>query len=226
MDQPIRIQFAGPSGIGKTTMAKVLAEQYGIPFISGSYRDLVPETNDIPHSDMIQLDASQIFEQDVKLLNARNKTWGKYLNLVSDRSYVDSAAYLIQKLSHRIPQCEMEDFIERCRVLNLIQTTHLIFVEFTKEYFTKWEMEDNGKRVVNKFYQEQVSEIMRSVIINHFGPPKYAGYIQGSERSNLIYTLTGSYQDEEFTTNIMVLHEMDHNSRIKVIHDFLIKTGL
>lgn len=226
MDQPIRIQFAGPSGIGKTTMAKVLAEQYGIPFISGSYRDLVPETNDIPHSDMIQLDARQIFEQDVKLLNARNKTWGKYLNLISDRSYVDSAAYLIQKLSHRIPQCDMEDFVEKCRILNLIQTTHLIFVEFTREYFTKWEMEDNGKRIVNKFYQEQMSEIMRSVVINHFGPPKYTGYIQGSERSNLVYTINGSYNDEEFTTNLLVLQEMDHNSRIKVINQFLTKTGV
>jgi len=226
MDQPIRIQFAGPSGIGKTTMAKALSEQYGIPFISGSYRDLVPETKEIPHSDMIQLDAQQIFEQDVQLLNARNKTWGKYLNLISDRSYVDSAAYLIQKLSHRIPQCDMEDFIEKCRILNLIQTTHLIFVEFTREYFTKWEMEDNGKRIVNKFYQEQMSEIMRSVIINHFGPPKYAGYIQGSEHSNLVYVLNGSYNDEEFTTWLLVLQEMDHNSRIKVINQFLTKTGI
>ena len=226
MDQPIRIQFAGPSGIGKTTMARALSEQYGIPFLSGSYRDLVPETKDIPHSEMIQLDTHQIFEQDVQLLNARNKTWGKYLNLISDRSYVDSAAYLIQKLSHRLPQCDMEDFIEKCRILNLIQTTHLIFVEFTREYFSDWEMEDNGKRVINKYYQEQVSEIMRSVIMNHFGPPKYAGYIQGSEHSNLVYTLSGTYQEEEFTTSVLVLQELDHNSRMKVISQFLTKTGL
>lgn len=87
-------------------------------------------------------------------------------------------------------------------------------------------MEDNGKRVINKFYQEQMSEIMRGVLIRHFGPLKYTGYIQGSEHSNLIYTLNGEYHDEEFTTNLLVLQEIDHNSRMNVIGQFLTKTGL
>lgn len=226
MDQPIRINMAGPSGIGKTTVAKALSEMYGITFISGSYSDLVPSTKDVPHSDMIQLDAKQIFEQDVQLLNARNKTWGRYQNVISDRSYVDSAAYLIQKLSHRLPQCDMDDFIEKCKILNLIQTSHLIFFEFTRRYFSEWKMEDNGKRVLNKYYQEQISEIMKSVIMHHFGPPKYEGYIQGSEYSNLIYTLRGEYQDKEFVTSVLVLRELDHKARMRVISQFLSKTGL
>ena len=39
-----RIMFAGPSGYGKTTLAKWLSEQSGIPFESGSVSDLLPKT--------------------------------------------------------------------------------------------------------------------------------------------------------------------------------------
>ena len=35
--------FAGPSGIGKTTMAQIVSRDYDIPFYSGSMRDLMPE---------------------------------------------------------------------------------------------------------------------------------------------------------------------------------------
>ena len=40
-----QIMFTGVSGVGKTTIAKEIAELLNIPFISGSYSDLVPETD-------------------------------------------------------------------------------------------------------------------------------------------------------------------------------------
>ena len=42
--KPKRIMFVGPSGIGKTTLAKAVEEICGIPFISGSMSDLLPAT--------------------------------------------------------------------------------------------------------------------------------------------------------------------------------------
>lgn len=39
-----RIMFVGPSGIGKTTLAKFIETKYGIPFISDSMSDLMPDT--------------------------------------------------------------------------------------------------------------------------------------------------------------------------------------
>ena len=59
-----RINFTGCSGIGKTTLAKEISEKYGLPFISGSYSDLVPETKDLSHTDMINQDAKKIFEEN------------------------------------------------------------------------------------------------------------------------------------------------------------------
>ena len=49
MKRPSRIMFAGPSGIGKTTLAKFVESIGGgddpiWPFISGSVSDLLPNT--------------------------------------------------------------------------------------------------------------------------------------------------------------------------------------
>ena len=40
MDKPISILLAGPSGVGKTTIANFLAQELGSKFISGSVSDL------------------------------------------------------------------------------------------------------------------------------------------------------------------------------------------
>lgn len=46
-----RIMFVGPSGIGKTTLAKFIETKYGIPFISGSMSDLMPDIKEMHHAE-------------------------------------------------------------------------------------------------------------------------------------------------------------------------------
>ena len=48
-----RIMFVGPSGIGKTTLAKFIETKYGIPFISGSMSDLRPDTKEMHHAEFL-----------------------------------------------------------------------------------------------------------------------------------------------------------------------------
>ena len=48
-----RIMFVGPSGIGKTTLAKFIETKYGIPFISGSMSDLMPDTKEMHHAEFL-----------------------------------------------------------------------------------------------------------------------------------------------------------------------------
>ena len=62
MEKHLRIQIAGPSGVGKTTLAKDISDIYGIPYVSGSYSDLIPSTKDILHSDMISMDPKKIYQ--------------------------------------------------------------------------------------------------------------------------------------------------------------------
>lgn len=210
-----RINLTGCSGIGKTTIAKDLSERLNVPFISGSYSDLVPETRNIPHSEMIQQDAKLVFEQDVQVLNARNKLFGQYPELVSDRSYIDSAAYMIQKLSHRLPTCEIEDFVEKCRVLTLIQCRKVIYLPYTHKYFTEWEIEDNGKRVLNKFYQAEITAIIDYLLNEYWG----CDVIKVIEGNPVLLLMDSNYG----MTEILVLNTIPHVQRIKVIEQFLEK---
>lgn len=71
----LKIQLCGSSGTGKTTVANQLSKIYDIPFISGSYSDLVPSTKDEPHKDMITKEANLIYQQDYQLLNLRKNNF-------------------------------------------------------------------------------------------------------------------------------------------------------
>lgn len=221
-----RINFTGCSGIGKTTLAKVVSEKYGLPFVSGSYSDLVPETKNLPHTDMINQDAKKIFEQDTQVLNLRNKSFKEYPDgFVSDRSYLDSAAYMIQKLSHRLPECEVEDFIEKCKVLTLLQCDKVIFLPFTLEAMEKWDIEDNHKRIRNRFYQAEITCLIGWVI--EYWKAEFVSLIG---KDNLVWGMSGNIlttsprhpsKQQAYSTDILVVSELDYAKRLDIIDDFI-----
>lgn len=216
-----KINFTGVSGTGKTTLAKWIEEEFNVPFLSGSYSDLVPNTKNMPHSDMIIQDAKTIYEQDFQVLNLRNKLFSSHDNYVSDRSYLDSAAYLINKLSHRIKECDTENFLEICRVLTVKQITHLIFIPFDENYLKKWEIEDNHKRVLNRYYQWEVSELMFSILFRLWG---FRILKNTKSEHNLLETIgTISYEHDNiyYTTKVQILYAMDLEERKRLIRRFL-----
>lgn len=165
MGNSLRINFTGASGVGKTTLAKWLSDKLGIPFVSASYSDLIPETRHIPHEDMIYMNPQTIFEQDNQALNLRHKNFNLYENYVSDRSHIDSAAYIINKLSPKLPQCSIDDFIMNA-VYHCMATdvTHLIFLDYSINLMNTWLIEDNKKRIKNKYYQFQISRIIYGIL--------------------------------------------------------------
>lgn len=164
MAKRLRIQFMGCSGIGKTTLATWLAETLNIPFVSASYSDLVPETKKLTHEDMMNQPYNIIYEQDIKALKARSKLFSQHPEYVSDRSYIDSIAYMIHKLSQHLRECDIDTFVESSRILTGMQCDYLVFIPFTQRYFKHWEIEDNNKRVLNRYFQFQISELMFSVL--------------------------------------------------------------
>lgn len=218
MEEFKRIGFAGPSGIGKTTLAKWISEEYKIPFISSSYSDLIPETKNITHEEMVNM---PLFMKEYQLLNKRRNLYAKQdRDFVTDRCYIDSVAYMINKLSHKHQQCDMDTFIEQCKVLLFKQFTHIIYIPFTIEYFDtrKWNMEDNGKRITNRYYQYQISLIMDGVIKDIMGYNKSSFFSLKSggktEMGNII-----DYEDK--SVNILILRDITLDRRKNIIKSFL-----
>lgn len=161
-----RIMFVGPSGIGKTTLAQAVAKKYDIPFISGSMSDLLPATKGISHNELLSLGSEATYKSDFQLLNLRNKLFKDKENFVTDRSYADLAAYFWYKQSRNMPECEMEHFFCQCKELMENQCDLAIFLPLSLSTYHEWPMEDNKKRIMNRFFQVQISSLMSELLAN------------------------------------------------------------
>lgn len=156
--------FVGPSGIGKTTLAKFIETKYGIPFISGSMSDLMPDTKEMHHAEFLHQEYGELLNKDYQLLNLRNKLFKDKETFVTDRSYVDLAAYFIYKQSTNIPECEVDAFLDICKDLTVQQCDLLIYLPLSMYNMKEWPMEDNKKRIINRYYQAQMSDIMGNLL--------------------------------------------------------------
>ena len=159
-----RIMFVGPSGIGKTTLAQYVAKSQNIPFISGSMSDLLPATKDISHNELLSLGSQAMQSSDYQLLSLRNRLFRSKEEFVTDRSYADLAAYFWYKQSRTIPECELEHFIGCCRASMEDQCDLAIFLPLNLCNYLNWEMEDNKKRITNRFFQIQISSLMGELL--------------------------------------------------------------
>ena len=159
-----RIMFVGPSGIGKTTLARFIETKYGIPFLSGSMSDLMPDTKEMHHAEFLHQECGELINKDYQLLNLRNKLFKDKDSFVTDRSYVDLAAYFIYKQSTNIPECEIEAFLDICKELTLKQCDLLIYLPLSMYNMKEWKIEDNHKRIQNRYYQTQMSDIMGNLL--------------------------------------------------------------
>lgn len=155
-----RIMFAGPSGYGKTTLAEWLSARVNIPFESGSVSDLLPKTKEVSHKDMLSRDFKELYTEDFQILNLRNKLFKEKEAFISDRSYLDSAAYFLYKQADKQPSCELDNFFGFCSMLLAQQCDCLIFLNFVPSLLTEWITQDNKKRITSNYFQIEISSLM------------------------------------------------------------------
>lgn len=221
-----RIMLAGPSGIGKTTFANIIARDYELEFQSGSMRTLMPDMKEVSHADMLKEDKKVQYQKDFQLINLRNKKFEHRENYVTDRSYLDSAAYFIFKQSNFQPQCEIDNFIDLCKMLLCKQCDKLILFDFPTYMIKDWVIDDDDKRITNKYFQHMISGIMLQVL-NIWGANireeifKYMDQFWRAPKPYKHGFGIGKLESIYGSVDILVLHEASFEVRQEIINNFI-----
>jgi deoxyadenosine/deoxycytidine kinase len=177
-----RIALCGPSGSGKSTLANAIATHLQIPYKENSAGLLLPkEDQDFlisnfgwkksGHSDVIALSHTNPafgWEFQTRLLAARSKFMQSNANYIIDRSPVDNLVYFLMQTALHYPQESAKYFIEAAQ-LAARNLTHLIFIPT----MLTGEIENNGSRVANYYYQQMVTSIFAHVIHTYFQGVKF-----------------------------------------------------
>ena len=221
----MRIMLSGPSGIGKTTFMDIIGRDFDLEKYSGSMSDLISSTTELSHKDMLSRDSEVLYKEDYQLLNLRNKLFKDKETYITDRSYLDSAAYFLYKQASKVPQCEVEHFLELCKMLLNQQCDLLILFDFPKYMIKDWVMEDNNKRIINKYFQHLIAEMMKDVL-NIWGchlehknvfQPNFWNAAKIYEQGFSLGKVSSIYG----VTNVLVIHEAKFETRQEIINNYL-----
>lgn len=210
----LKIQLCGPSGIGKTTLAKHISDIKGIPFVDGSYSTLVPSTKRIKHKDMLNRDPKEIYKEYIELVSQRTKAFNLD-SYISDRSFLDVLVYTVDNLSSKLESCDIDFMNKLCKNMILESCSHLIFLEYPSRFISEIPIEDNNKRITNPYYQWKISGLFTYILKD-----LWKGYIHrsndGSYRGELI-----SDSEDRTVTKVSIIPYWDFNLRLKIIDNFL-----
>ena len=145
----MRIAISGSAGIGKTTLARQLAEYYKIPMIAEGVREYLREKG----LTLQEARAQSLYDFQTAIWQRHSYLTQKYPDFIADRSFVD---FLVYASYHISPEADwLPEYINK--VASYAYAYDLIIIL----PFGNFPIVSDGTRKTNPLYQR---DIHRSVI--------------------------------------------------------------
>lgn len=166
----MKIFICGPSGMGKTTLAKWIAEQFNMEFVSTSSKGLWKKYMINSHEELIQMamkSPGKGYKFQTELLDIREKLIDKNPHFVTDRSIVDNLVYYLMQVAPFVKEKLTLEYIDRCKTLldpKWQCLDLLIHIPFNRKML----IEDDGFRISNRVFQECTQLYFDYCLDTHF----------------------------------------------------------
>lgn len=185
----MRILICGPSGVGKTTLAKCISVEYKLEFVSTSSKALWKTYGIVDHEAIIKMGINnpmRAYKFQMDLLDIREKLMERD-NFVTDRSPVDNLVYYLMQVAPFVDEKLTVEYIDRCNSLLTFldedgdgdargpeaMSTYLIPIEYQAEM----DVERDGFRIPNKIFQQCTQLYFNYCLSNWFGNLMMSNYI-------------------------------------------------
>jgi len=209
----LKIAFSGPSGLGKSTLCKVIGGTGVAKWLSTSAGDILTGYDKkgleirygykgTGHKSVINLSSRDpefgvVFQSLLQLRRAEQISSNS--NFVIDRCPIDNVVYMLSQIGHNVSDEWIGSFI-----YNSLQAykelTHVIQIRYSPDMP---KIEDNGSRIANSYFQRYISDVFTGVYSRYFanvpGPRVITlDFWDLEERSRVVKTFLGDPTQPEF----------------------------
>lgn len=163
----LRVYLSGASGLGKTTLAKLISKELGLPYINTSSSNVWGEFGVKSHEHALQLsgDYNWAHKYQMAILENRKKILGDNDNFVTDRSIIDN---LIYYMDGNKPYQLQREYNKTCieMLQHDLENYNVVFIRLIRPF--SWETENDGKRIADEGYQIKSNLLFKGFDFRYF----------------------------------------------------------
>lgn len=114
------------------------------------------DRKEMEDGEFLEEECGEVIKKDYELLNVRNKVLKDKESFVREGSYVDLGGYLIYKECSNMGECEVDGLLDIWKDVRVEECDLLIQVGLSMQNMKEWGMEENKKRMINRYYEGEM----------------------------------------------------------------------